>query len=378
MDYIPAHLGKYLEFPIPRGVFYDREDGDTRALQLSLTLLNGQKLPKDFWLQLNARKQIISGLPLLVDLDISYHLITLVATDSQGQSVKDAIKLYVNSSSFVRFTHKFIMTFKMDFAAFMNDRTNLNLLLKRISSYFGDSSPDNMVVMDVSMGSLVLTWSNTTLNGDICNNKTINRLYRRMVRKGNNIRPSFSRHLSPDYRLLDISYELQGACVYKPTTFISPTTEASTTGTGLSIWAQVVLPVMIALLLLLLILLIILLVNRRRKRQSALQNSEKPVFTNDRNPIIFPEEMEGDDMGLKPKKPIVLPNDRNQSASPSPRTTYYFEDEPQSDHGSNYGTGSRTGSGRRHPKSPPPYYQPHSDPPPYRLPPPYLNNSSDV
>ncbi|ESP02515.1 hypothetical protein LOTGIDRAFT_59397, partial [Lottia gigantea] len=63
IDYIDATLGEYFEYPIPRNVFYDIEDGDTRSLELSLSLPYDQPLPPTFWLQLDSRKQVIRGLP---------------------------------------------------------------------------------------------------------------------------------------------------------------------------------------------------------------------------------------------------------------------------------------------------------------------------
>ena len=373
---------------MPRGVFYDIEDGDTRALKLSMTLQHGQTLPTDFWLQLDSKEQVITGLPLTVDLDTSHNMmVVLVAEDSGGLTAMDSIKLYVNPSSFTRFTHKFVMTFAVNFAEFMKKRNNLSFLLNKLSSYFGDSSAEHILVMDIEVGSLVLSWSNTTLNGNTCHTKSIGHIYHKLVRKDGKVRNSLNRHLGSKFRLKHVKYEPQGVCAEKIT--LPPvittdgsdgltTTTESSSESGMSIWAQVVLPVMIALLLLLLILLIILLINRKRKQRREKQKLEKPLFTNDRHPVIFPDELEGEHASLKPKKPIVLPNDTNRSLSSSPRTTYYFEDDSPSDNASNTGTGSRTGSGRRKPKSPPPYYQPHTDPPPYRLPPPYLTSNSST
>ena len=46
------------------------------------------------------------GLPLVADLDMGYHSVVVVATDSQGLGASNAINLYVNSSAFVHFTHR--------------------------------------------------------------------------------------------------------------------------------------------------------------------------------------------------------------------------------------------------------------------------------
>ena len=47
------------------------------------------------------------GLPLVADLDMGYHSVVVVATDSQGLGASNPINLYVNSSAFVHFTHRY-------------------------------------------------------------------------------------------------------------------------------------------------------------------------------------------------------------------------------------------------------------------------------
>ena len=51
--------------------------------------------------------QVLMGLPLVADLDMGYHSVVVVATDSQGLGASNPINLYVNSSAFVHFTHRY-------------------------------------------------------------------------------------------------------------------------------------------------------------------------------------------------------------------------------------------------------------------------------
>ncbi|GFS11812.1 hypothetical protein ElyMa_006681800 [Elysia marginata] len=91
---------------------------------------------------------------------------------------------------------------------------------------------------------------------------------------------------------------------------------------GLSIWAHVILPVLIAILVFFLLILVFVLCNRRRRERHRLEVAddviEKEAISNDRNPIIFPEELDlaytsngGDVSGVsfKPRDPLVLPSD---------------------------------------------------------------------
>ena len=50
--------------------------------------------------------QVLEGLPLLADLDMGYHSVVIVATDSKGLGARNSINLHVNNSAFVHFTHR--------------------------------------------------------------------------------------------------------------------------------------------------------------------------------------------------------------------------------------------------------------------------------
>ena len=212
----------------------------------------------------------------------------------------------------------------------------------------------------------------------------------------------------------------------------------------LSIWAHVVLPILIALLVFILIILLVIFCNRRKRQQHLALNTEKEVISNERNPIIFPDEIASDDPGLQSKSPIVLPSDSKSVSShssyrspvttpnslqPEPKISNLQREnnmarvhdawnertwqppEPPRRHsntcrklkdrhstvsavsGLSYERPNNhyleedeapcTPSGtlrkskaleKRPPRHPPPYWPAQADPPPYRLPPPYLTD----
>ncbi len=72
-----------------------------------------------------------------------------------------------------------------------------------------------------------------------------------------------------------------------------------------------VLPVLIALLVFILIILLVIFCNRRKRQRHLAEIAEKEILSNERNPIIFPDEMDRDE--LRCKSPVVLPSDSHTS-----------------------------------------------------------------
>lgn len=80
-------------------------------------------------------------------------------------------------------------------------------------------------------------------------------------------------------------------------------------GHGFSIWAHVVLPVVIAFLVFILIILIIVFCNRRRRQQQTPVNVEKEAVSNDHNPVISVDDVETDGPPLKGRESHSLITD---------------------------------------------------------------------
>lgn len=210
-------LGVFWEFPIPNDVFFDEEDGDVTNLELSLTFMDGQRFPPDYWLQVDKNRRVLTGLLLVSDLDATNNKILLVGTDLGGLSAETVIQLDFETPAAIQQTHKYDIAFSVDYDEFMREKeSNLKRLLGRISSYFGDEDSSNIRVLDLRRGSLVLSWNNVTLNGLECNNHTIKRTFTKIMRRGETIRSTFIKHMQPEFNPLFVEYELVGACANPP------------------------------------------------------------------------------------------------------------------------------------------------------------------
>lgn len=278
---------------------------------------------------------MLVGLPLHQDMDIQNSSIVLVARDSEGMAARHRILLEITAQPRGQLTHRFTLQFLIDFQHFMRDRRNLTYLVSRVSEFFGDGPGARYIeILGISQGSLLLTWSNSTLTSALtCPKKPIQGLLRQMIRRDGSVRSSFNRFVGRQLRLVNVQFEYLGACYIPATTSSAPPTTTTEIvlehiDDGVSIWAHVILPVLIAILVFFLLILVFVLCNRRRRERHRLEVAddvvEKEAISNDRNPIIFPEELDlaysgncGDvtsGVSFKPRDPLVLPSDCKNSA----------------------------------------------------------------
>ncbi|CAG5121253.1 unnamed protein product, partial [Candidula unifasciata] len=212
----------------------------------------------------------------------------------------------------------FRMKFAIGFLQFMHSRRNITQLLERIGSYFGDNRAQLITVLEVRQGSFIISWTNNSLTGATCPSDTIRQLYAHMVRRDGAVRQTFSRHIGRHLHLKEVQLQPWGACVAPASTTVASTstsTKSTSThlvseikaGHGFSVWAHVILPVLIAVLVFILIILVIIFCNRRRRQQQANFNAEKEVISNDANPVILPSECAPEDLSSKPRDSQLLP-----------------------------------------------------------------------
>ena len=242
----------------------------------------------------------------------------------------------------------------------------------------------------------------SSLSGSTCQNKTIHAILNRMVRRDGSIRSAFNRHIGKKLRLQQITYQPDGACLYRvplpTTTTTTLATDASARGgSELDLLTEIILPVLIALLLVLLIFIIALFVYRCRQQRGTIETLDKDLYAADRSPVILPNEIPNvDAYNARPKKPMILPfeEDRHTSSFPRnrPRTyehyrqsgslsrnrpnSYTFDDERPSARPVTVIFNNFDSIPRQ--SRPPSYWNDNNEetPPNIRVPPPYMSTTS--
>ncbi|KAK2188341.1 hypothetical protein NP493_135g03002 [Ridgeia piscesae] len=375
---ILVQLGNYFEFPVPADTFYDTQDGDTTRLSLRLVTINNSSLPSSSWIQLDASRQVVFGLPLRNDVSELPAEYVLMASNSHGLTAVAAIQVVIDTTILDGISHRFIVTFRLNYSDFMRTRLeNLKVIVKKLDAYYDDiSSVDSysnshVSVTDLREGSVQMAWTNTSVSKTSCENETIKELFLRMSHNGS-LSDKFRRFMLPQAPVIAVGLDLLGVCGVNGS---SPEGGAGVDGVSSTdglIWLVTIIPALIVVVLIAVIILIMVIRNKRRSQRGRyLPDSEKPIFGKNRKPVLMPEEMEMLDLGLRPKKPVTMPTD-NQN--------FYTNAAYESD-----------------PVPPPPYQQPGSlphqgvsppvydvtgmcntPPPTYRLPPPYVANSNDT
>ena len=260
------------------------EDGSTRNLTLKILFLNNESLSTKSWLAFNTSSQMLYGLPLNSDYkkQISKPLdLILFAYDKDGRYAFNSFKLSISEPIN---SVPFIVTIRLalNYTIFMTENQYPALLINKIASYYNDSQ-SRIYIQSIEEGSTLVSWSNTSLGINICNNTEIESNTDKIINKNlNTPRKDFAQHLLPEFPLIGIQSEFQGVCVVNTTivTKFPPTTAEKD-----STFIYFIIPVVIlGIILLIVVILIIWFWKNRRKNTVYFKNHERPV--------LLPDEVE--------------------------------------------------------------------------------------
>ena len=369
---LEAKVGKAFRYAVPRDTFHDHEDGDTRNLSLSCSLLLKGAIPSNYWMQFDSKRQELYGLPLAVDYERysgkeDYERYILTARDSRGLAARDVFQIvmvFVTDTV----TQQLSIRTSNNYTVFTGNVTQRLDLMDRIRTYYSDSDTSAIRFVSVTQGSLVVTWTNDTLPSDRCDKEAVQRISSKVISADGEVNQAFRDALKPEFSIQSAREERFGVCNVTQT---FPTIPARGQGSAseTDMWLKHVLPgVLVALLLLLLALVLVVYLRRRRPKPS---NPEKVTYKK-RKPIVLSEEIE---LNALPAKPLILPDD-DVSSPPSYLSETSLDKAPHydSDGEDEEDFGKRTPSIKYEP--PPPFYHTFDSPrntplPSYRLPPTY-------
>ena len=369
---LEAKVGKVFRYVVPRDIFYDREDGDTRNLSLSCSLILLGALPRDYWLQFDSKRQELFGLPLPSDYEEysgreEYERYVLTASDSRGLTARDVFQVVMVVVTDT-VTQQLSIRTSNNYTVFTNNVVQRLDLVQRIKTYYGDEDASAIRILSATQGSLVVIWSNDTLPSDRCDEEAVQEIASKAVLSGGEVNPAFRNALEPAFPIQNAKEERVGICNVTetyPTVPVRGQRSTSETDT----WLKHVLPgILVALLLIILALILVTYLRRRRPKPA---NPEKVTYRK-RKPIVLGEEIE---LKAVPAKTLILPDD--DFGWPTSHLSDTSLDKPQhydTDDEDEVDFGKRTPSVKC--ELPPPFYSmnesPRDTPPPsYKLPPPY-------
>lgn len=366
IDQVKSYIGTYFEVKIPSDTFFDREDGTTDKLRLTLRK-NNDLVGEDSWIQFNSTSQLLYGLP-----DWQHegkHEYFMQATDKGGLYATDAFEVRVNRfGNNVKPPVLFAARFQGDPRSVTNDIHKKILLVKKLAYSFGDRNSSSITLKNITKGSIVIEWTNSSLQQHPCPKDQIQAMSGRISDAEGRPLRMFNNAMEPDFSPINITIKGTGSCrnymFVPPGEIPDPIPPAVTPAVGAGrqsnddVYLHTVIPAVVVAAILL-IAGIIAMICYRKKRKGKLTIEDQATFIKKGVPIIFADELDDSKPPPSSSMPLILQEEKPPLPPPeypnmaSPETTPLNQDI----------LGEYSGLQDEDPNAPP--YQP---PPPFSVP----------
>ncbi|XP_029006026.1 dystroglycan [Betta splendens] len=318
IDQVSALVGTYFEVKIPSDTFFDKEDGTTDKLRLTLRRNHNEVVGEGSWIQFNTTSQLLYGLP-----DASHagkHEYFMQATDKGGLNAIDAFEVRVsrwpiNDKTPVVFTARL----EGDPRSVTNDIHKKILLVKKLAYALGDRNSSTVSLRNITKGSIVVEWTNTSLPQYPCPREQLRAMSRTLASDDGRPSQTFSYSLEPEFKPLDVKVKGRASC--RTVSFIppgeidipEPPAVTPIPGTGRQstddVYLHTVIPAVVVAAILL-IAGIIAMICYRKKRKGKLTIEDQATFIKKGVPIIFADELDDSKPPPSSSMPLILQEEK--------------------------------------------------------------------
>lgn len=318
IDQVTAWVGTYFEVKIASDAFYDREDGTTDKLRLTLKKTPKEPVSETSWIQFNSTIQLLYGLP--DEEHEGNHEYFMLATDKGGKSIMDAFEVRVNRwSTNDKPSVMFAARFHGDPKTLSNDVHKKILLTKKLAYALGDRNSSTVTLRSITKGSIVVEWTNNSLQQSPCPKDQITVLSNKVSDPQGTPKLAFIKAMEPDFKPINISIRGTNRC--QSYTFVPPgelpppviPTASPSPGTGRrssdDVYLHTVIPAVVVAALLL-IAGIIAMVCYRKKRKGKMTIEEQATFIKKGVPIIFADELDDSKSPPSSSIPLILQEEK--------------------------------------------------------------------
>lgn len=318
IDQVTAWVGTYFEVKIASDAFYDREDGTTDKLRLTLKKTPKETVNETSWIQFNSTIQLLYGLP--EEKHEGNHEYFMLATDKGGKSIMDAFEVQVNRwSNNDKPSVVFAARFYGDPKSLSNDVHGKIRLTKKLAYALGDRNSSTVTLRSITKGSIVVEWTNNSLQQSPCPKDQIRVLSEKISDPHGTPKPAFVKAMEPEFKPINIS--VRGANKCQSYSFIPPgelpipvlpsATPSPGTGrrTNDDVYLHTVIPAVVVAALLL-IAGIIAMVCYRKKRKGKMTIEEQATFIKKGVPIIFADELDDSKSPPSSSIPLILQEEK--------------------------------------------------------------------
>ncbi|CAN9515511.1 unnamed protein product [Ophioblennius macclurei] len=318
IDQVTAWVGTYFEVKIASDAFYDKEDGTTDKLRLTLKRTPKEAVNETSWIQFNSTIQLLYGLP--DEEHEGTHEYFMLATDKGGKSTIDAFEVRVNRwSTNDKPSVLFSARFHGDPKSLSNDVHKKILLTKKLAYALGDRNTSTVTLRSITKGSIVVEWTNNSLQQNPCPKEQITALSNRISDPQGTPKLAFIKAMEPEFKPININIRGTNKCqsyIFIPPGEVPPPVIPTITpspGTGRSssddVYLHTVIPAVVVAALLL-IAGIIAMVCYRKKRKGKMTIEEQATFIKKGVPIIFADELDDSKSPPSSSIPLILQEEK--------------------------------------------------------------------
>ena len=279
--------GKFTIYQIPRNIFMDKEDGDTRNLTLVCFTGDEKNNLSITWINFNSSTQTLNALPLSYDYEkqVGPLLLHLRAYDNSGLYTTTQFQIAINSplnalSYFVS------IKLLINFDEFISSRTSRYELASRIGEFYGESSANSSIYFhSVRNGSTILYFNNLTLaTTNVCDKQAIQSNVDVIKSPNTNeAQKSFKDFLSPQFPIVDMNVQYSGVCSLQPT-------NAPSTGGEDKKYLEYLIPIIVLSMILIIVVIIVCIVFRKQRNKRTFYVGSRRYEKG--QPVVFPDELE--------------------------------------------------------------------------------------
>lgn len=318
IDQVSALVGTYFEVKIPSDTFFDKQDGTTDKLRLTLRQSNNEMVGEGSWIQFNSTSQLLYGLP-----DVQHagkHEYFMQATDKGDLNAVDAFEVRVhrwpvNDKTPVVFTARF----EGEPRSVTSDIHKKILLVKKLAYALGDRNSSTVSLRNISKGSVVVEWTNSSLPHHPCPKDQLAAMSKRLASPDGKPSQDFRFSMEPEFRPLDVKVHGRASC--RTYSFIPPgevdqpkpaaVTPALGTGhqSADDVYLHTVIPAVVVAAILL-IAGIVAMICYRKKRKGKLTLEDQATFIKKGVPIIFADELDDSKPPPSSSVPLILQEEK--------------------------------------------------------------------
>ncbi|XP_078105612.1 dystroglycan 1 [Sander vitreus] len=318
IDQVNALVGTYFEVKIPSDTFFDKEDGTTDKLRLTLRQNHNEVVGESSWIQFNTTSQLLYGLPDAQH--VGKHEYFMQATDKGGLNAIDAFEVRVNRwPSNDKTPVIFTARFEGEPRSITNDIHKKILLVKKLAYALGDRNSSTVSLRNITKGSIVVEWTNTSLPHHPCPKEQLTVMSKTLASADGKPSQTFRYFMEPEFRPLDVKIKGKASC--RTYSFIPPgeieipeppaVTPALGTGRQSTddVYLHTVIPAVVVAAILL-IAGIIAMICYRKKRKGKLTIEDQATFIKKGVPIIFADELDDSKPPPSSSMPLILQEEK--------------------------------------------------------------------